>query len=125
MYYETVRVLIEWVAGGIELLAVTIIVAATAVSFAFYIVHSLKRTDGAYRLLKTRIGKALMLALELLVAADIIKTIVLEPTLVNVTSLGILVLIRTFLNWSLTVEVEGSWPWRQKSRRNEQDEGAV
>jgi uncharacterized membrane protein len=49
--------------------------------------------------------------LELLVAADIIRTVALEPTMTNVLMLGILVIIRTFLSWSLVLEIEGRWPW--------------
>jgi len=52
------------------------------------------------------------LGLEILVAADIIRTVVLEPTLANVLVLGLLVLIRTFLNWSLVLEIEERWPWQ-------------
>ena len=48
-----------------------------------------------------------------LVAADVVGTIVLEPNLQNVTILGLLVVIRTFLSWSLVVEIEGSWPWQR------------
>jgi len=54
------------------------------------------------------------LGLEILVAADIIKTVALEPNLQNVLILGLLVIIRTFLSWSLVVEIEGHWPWRRK-----------
>jgi uncharacterized membrane protein len=52
------------------------------------------------------------LGLEILVAADIIRTVVLEPTLSNVLVLGLLVLIRTFLSWSLVLEIEERWPWQ-------------
>jgi uncharacterized membrane protein len=52
------------------------------------------------------------LALELLVAADVVQTVILEFTLVNVAALGVLVLVRTFLSWSLVVEIEGRWPWQ-------------
>jgi len=58
-----------------------------------------------------RVGRALLLGLEILVAADIIRTVVLEPTLANVLVLGLLVLIRTFLSWSLVLEIEERWPW--------------
>jgi uncharacterized membrane protein len=52
------------------------------------------------------------LGLEILVAADIVRTVALEATLESVAILGLLVLIRTFLSWSLAVEMEGHWPWR-------------
>jgi uncharacterized membrane protein len=52
--------------------------------------------------------------LEFLVAADVVRTVALEPTLTNVAVLGLLVVIRTFLSWSLTVEIEGRWPWQAR-----------
>ena len=61
---------------------------------------------------KVRLGRALLLGLELLVAADIIRTVALEPTLPNVMILAVLVVVRTFLSWSLIVEMEGHWPWK-------------
>lgn len=74
------------------------------------------RTAGggeAYRRLRTTFGRALLLALELLVAADLVRTVAVAPTLQNVIVLGIIVVIRTFLSFSLQVEIEGSLPWRR------------
>src|SRR5262245_34922885 len=62
---------------------------------------------GVYHAYKNQIGRTLLLGLEILVAADIIRTIALDPTLQSVAVLGLLVLIRTFLSWSLVVEIEG------------------
>jgi uncharacterized membrane protein len=53
-----------------------------------------------------------LLGLEILVAADIIRTVALEATLQSVVVLGLLVLVRTFLSWALVVEIEGRWPWQ-------------
>jgi uncharacterized membrane protein len=65
------------------------------------------------------LGRSLLLGLEFLVAADVVRTVALEPTLSNVAVLGLLVLVRTFLSWTLTVEIEGRWPWQaQKSELN-------
>ena len=64
-----------------------------------------------YQQSKVHLGKALLLGLEILVAADIIRTVALEATLESVCILGLLVLIRTFLSWALVVEIEGRWPW--------------
>ena len=74
------------------------------------------RQDYIHRLWH-RVGRALLLGLEILVAADIIRTVVLEPTLANVLVLGLLVLIRTFLNWSLVLEIEERWPWQASQGR--------
>ena len=80
------------------------------------------RGAAAFTQYKHGLGKALLLALELLVAADVVQTVVLEFTLANVTALGVLVLVRTFLSWSLVVEIEGRWPW-QAQRKVEQGKG--
>ena len=58
--------------------------------------------------------RSLLLGLEILVAADVIRTVALDPTLQAVASLGLLVLVRTFLTWTLVVEEEGRWPWQPR-----------
>jgi hypothetical protein len=58
-------------------------------------------------------GRSILLGLEFLVAADIIRTVAVQPSLENVTVLGLIVLIRTFLSFSLEVEIDGRWPWRR------------
>ena len=73
------------------------------------------RTGGArtvFRSFRNRLGRAIILGLELLVAADILRTISTQPTLQQVVVLGIVVLIRTFLSFSLEIELEGRWPWQ-------------
>jgi uncharacterized membrane protein len=57
----------------------------------------------------------IQLGLEILVAADLIRTVIVDPTLASVAGLGLLVLIRTLLSWSITVELEGTWPWRLRA----------
>lgn len=66
----------------------------------------------AYYHFRRRLGRAILLGLELLVAADIVGTVAVEPTLENVLVLALIVLIRTFLSVSLTLEIEGRWPWQ-------------
>ncbi len=68
----------------------------------------------AYDSIRSIFGRSVLLGLEFLVAADLIRTIAVEPTLDNLFVLGVLVLIRTFLSWSLDVELEGVWPWRKR-----------
>ena len=67
-----------------------------------------------YRQIRQDIGRAILLGLELLVAADIIRTVAITPTLNGVLVLGIIVLIRTFLSMALEVELQGKWPWQSK-----------
>jgi uncharacterized membrane protein len=66
-----------------------------------------------YRIVRTVFGRSILLGLEFLVAADIIRTVAVQPSLENVTVLGLIVLIRTFLSFSLEVEIDGRWPWRR------------
>jgi uncharacterized membrane protein len=115
-----ILVWIEYAALLIELLAVTIIMVAIIFALARYLFrYATRRTgDDRYQQLKVSLGKALLLGLEFLVAADIIRTVALEATLESVVVLGLLVLIRTFLSWALVVEIEGHWPWQQTKRGN-------
>lgn len=67
----------------------------------------------AYQTLRETFGGVLLLGLEILVAADLVRTVAVEPTLQNVAILGLIVLIRTFLSFSLEIEIEGVPPWRR------------
>ena len=71
--------------------------------------------DRGYAKLRERLGRVILLGLEFLVAADIIATVLINPTLESAAALGLIVLIRTFLSWSLEVELEGRWPWQGKA----------
>lgn len=75
----------------------------------------------AYRLLRHHLGRTILLGLELLVAADIIRTIAEAPTLREVIILGLIVLIRTFLSFTLEVEIDGRWPWQPSQPLDERD----
>ena len=118
---ETILEWIELAALAIELIAVAIIAGAIIYAISHYLFQSILRPDkeGQYQQLKVRLGKALLLGLEILVAADIIRTVALEATLESVIVLGLLVLIRTFLSWALVVEIEGRWPWQPRREGEE------
>ena len=118
---------VEHAAIGIELLAVVIIVVVILVATVLYVSRFLAgRADAiTYKNYRQQIARALLLGLEVLVAADIIRTIALEPTLQNVLILGLLVLIRTFLGWSLVVEIEERWPWQSPRHTSGQGTGAA
>jgi uncharacterized membrane protein len=121
-----IRHLIEWSALGIEVLAVAVIVVAVIVlaitqGTVRYVFHP--GAPGTYESYRHQFGRAVLLALDLLVAADVVKTVALEPTLDHVAVLGLLVVIRTFLSWSLAVEIEGRLPWRSQVGTNPRDEG--
>ena len=72
----------------------------------------LNRGDKVFRQYRQELGRTLQFTLEFLIAADIIETVAVESTLESLTMLGLLVLIRTFLSYSLEVEVSGHWPWQ-------------
>jgi uncharacterized membrane protein len=74
--------------------------------------------------LRQNIGRAILLALELLVAADILHSMALSPSFQSVGVLGLIVLVRTFLSWSLQVEIDGVWPWQGRGSRPNPPEGA-
>ena len=109
--WEIARDVSEW----IEIAAVVVIVVAVVVAFATGL-HARWRgsTDEALRVFKGQIARGLLVGLDLLIAADIIRTVTLEPTLENVAALGLLVVVRTFLAWTLVLEAEGRWPWQRE-----------
>ncbi|MGH8174180.1 MAG: DUF1622 domain-containing protein [Rhodanobacteraceae bacterium] len=116
------RNLVEWSALGIELLAIALIVGAIAASTSIYLYGlATDRRYGAqhYESYKRRLGRALLLCLEILVAADIVRTVALDSTFAAILSLGLLVVVRTFLSWSLILEVEGRWPWQRRNPSGE------
>jgi uncharacterized membrane protein len=116
--------LLEWIevaALSLELLAVGIIIVVALLSTALFVRRVLaeRRLPAAYGHYKLQLGRGLLLGLEMLVAADVVRTVALAPTLSNVAVLGILVLIRTFLSWSLTVEIEHRWPWQTSTHNGD------
>jgi uncharacterized membrane protein len=109
---ETTRYLVEIAVLIIEALAVLVILIATIFGTLRYVFHFVCRVPESYEHYRGQLGKSLLLGLQLLVAADVVRTVALQPTLDNVVVLGLLVLVRTFLSWSTVVEIEGRWPWR-------------
>ena len=109
---------IEYAALAIEVLAVVVIVGAIFGALGRYAFQSIAHPESRqrYRELRIQLGKALLLGLEILVAADIVRTVILEPTLQSIAILGLLVFIRTFLSWALVVEIEGRWPWQSPGK---------
>jgi len=112
---ETFAGLMDHVAQGFEALGVAILVVGVIWSFVLAVVAG--RRSGwsakAYRVLRQAFGGTLLLGLEILVAADLVRTIAVAPTLDNVLVLGLIVVIRTVLSFSLETEIEGVAPWRR------------
>ncbi len=105
----------EDISRWIEIIAITVITIAVVAAFAAgaRAVRPLGVRE-AVEQTKQIVGRGLLLGLDLLIAADVIRTVTLEPTLENVAALGLLVIVRTFLAWSLMVELHGHWPWQQR-----------
>jgi uncharacterized membrane protein len=116
---ELARKLVETSVLIIEVLAVIVILGAILFGALRYISQLLRRVPESYDNYKAQLGKALLLGLQLLVAADVVRTVALEPTMENVLVLGVLVLVRTFLSWSTVLEIEGHWPWQRSLRLRE------
>lgn len=105
---------VEYVAIAIEVLAVVIIVVSIVAATVKYLTLRMQRSDArlGYRTYRAQLGSGLLLGLEILVAADVIRTVALEQTLESVAILGVLVMIRIILGWSIVVEIEQRWPWQ-------------
>lgn len=103
---------VELIVRGLEILGVVVIGVAFPYATIRGLVQIRQRRSDAYLQLKIFIGKALQLGLEFLVAADIVKTVTVNLTRDGIVSLGLLILVRTFLSWSITVEIEGCLPWQ-------------
>jgi len=112
--------LIEWIALLIDGAGVLVIVAGILIAGGHYVMRRRAGSD-PYHQLRQDLGRGILLGLELLVAADIIRTVAVPPTLDGVMVLGLIVLIRTFLSMALQVELEGRWPW-QRARESQSPE---
>ena len=102
------------VGTGFQVVGIAVLVIGTILAFVTYLKVLPRRRDTptAYSNLRRDLGKAILVGLELLVAADIIRSVAIDPTFATVGVLGMIIVIRTFLSWSLEVEVNGRWPWQ-------------
>jgi uncharacterized membrane protein len=99
----------------VDAAGVVVIVVGAVISAGTAAVRFTHRETGTYQRFRQQFGQTILLGLELLVAGDIIRTVATEPTLNSVAVLGLIVLIRTFLSFSLEVELTGRWPWQNKT----------
>jgi uncharacterized membrane protein len=107
--------LIRIIGSGIEIFGVLVIVTGIAWSTYRQLRQPISEQDAD--VFKIRIGRSLLLGLEVLVAADIVKTIAHELSAMSLGLLAGLVLVRTFLGWTLVLEIEGRWPWQREPSR--------
>lgn len=118
---DNIKTYIEYVARFTEVIGViTIAFGAVIALIGFSFTTPGKKHS--YKILRQNLGKAILLGLEILVAADIIATVVTEPTLDQVLTLSLIVLIRTFLSFSLQIELEGKLPWQRNNRAEDEEQ---
>lgn len=115
---STVRAIIEPIVTGTELVGAAIMVGGGALTLARQTPDLLARrfTLASYRRLRADLGRMLLVGLEVLIVADVVRTIAVEATLESVAVLAVIVLIRTVLSFSLDVEIDGRLPWRREDR---------
>ena len=109
--------LVEVVGKGIDAAGVVVIVLGGLAATAMAGTRLVARDVNTYRRYRQQLGRSILLGLELLVAADIIRTVAVRPTLTSVAVLAGIVLIRTFLSFSLELEITGRWPWQNRPDR--------
>ena len=107
------------IALAAEVVGVTVIVIGAIVATANFLMQVRRREDrsAAYHAFRATLARGILLGLEFLVAADIVGTVAIKPTLDNLYVLGLIVLIRTFLSFSLEIEIDGRWPWRKSASK--------
>jgi uncharacterized membrane protein len=112
--FEGIDQSMKWVAVGIEAIAIGIIVVGAITTTIVFLVRISRKgaLDECYRRFRSDFGKGILLGLEFLIASDIVGTVAIGPTYNDLGILALLVVIRTFLSFSLELEITGRWPWQ-------------
>ena len=116
---EGLMTAIRWVTRAVEVTGIGIIVIGAVASLLVFLLR-LAKGEPKEKIIsdfRSSLGRAILLGLEFLVAADIVNTVAIEPTLNSLAVLAGIVLIRTFLSFSLEVEIERRWPWQRGQER--------
>ncbi len=113
----------ELVGKSVDAAGVAIIVAGALAATVVAVRGLLQRDESVYSTYRQQVGRSILLGLEFLVAADIIRTVAISPTFDSVGVLAVIVLIRTFLSFALELEITGRWPWQ--ARDEETADGAA
>jgi uncharacterized membrane protein len=121
MTMEQYRHIMDVIGTSVDGIGVLIVVGGALVATARLLIHRAQSTGDYYSLYRQDVGRAILLGLEFLIAGDLIRTVVVAPTMQNVAVLGLIVLIRTFLSLSLQLEIEGKLPWRRDVASGHQD----
>ena len=122
---EIIKPFAEWGAAIVEALGIGILIFTALYILVFAIVKLLGKGEGEsiFHTIRLRLGRGILLGLEFLVAADIIHTVAVELTFETVGVLAIIVLIRTFLSFTLEVELTGKWPWQHGKQQHTSVQG--
>ena len=107
------REFVELAGSAAEIAGVVLIVGGLLIASARYVLAPKKADAPRYQRYRQDLGRAILLGLEVLVAADIVRTVAFTPTMDSLIVLAMIVAIRTFLSWSLALELEGRWPWQR------------
>ncbi len=113
-----VREFVELAGTAAEIAGVVLIIGGLAIASARYVLPAGIGAVPRYQRYRQDLGRAILLGLEVLVAADIVRTVAFTPTMDSVIVLAMIVAIRTFLSWSLALELEGRWPWQRGAERH-------
>jgi uncharacterized membrane protein len=112
---------VEYVSIAVEIIGVLLIVGGLLFATSRWMFGTKIQRLARYQRYREDLGRAILLGLEVLVAADIVRSVALDPTLASLGVLAMIVAVRTFLSWSLSVELEGQWPWQRGPARSERD----
>jgi len=112
---EILKLYIGYITEIVEFIGVLTIFVGALYSLIKFLIFIPKKEADNYIQLRQGLGKSILLGLEILIAADIMATVVTDPTMKSVVILGLIVLIRTFLSMSLQVELEGRFPWQKNT----------
>jgi uncharacterized membrane protein len=106
---------LHWTVLAIEVIGIGAIVVGAGAAIAAFLYRTARdgSTEAEYHRFRAALGRSILLGLEFLVAADIINTVAIDPTLESVAVLAAVVAVRTFLSFALEVEIDGKWPWRK------------
>jgi uncharacterized membrane protein len=115
----SIKELVELASVAAETIGVLLIVGGLIYATARWILGTKLDPLVRYRRYREDLGRSILLGLEVLVAGDIVRSVALDPTVASLAVLAMIVAIRTFLSWSLSVELEGRWPWQRGGRNAE------
>jgi uncharacterized membrane protein len=114
---------LDAIARLLEVMGASAILLGAAFAVFEAVRNGARHRDGqkAFDLFRTRLAKSILIGVEFLIAADIVGTIIIEPSLESLGVLAMIVLVRTFLSFTLEVEIEGRWPWQRGRNRHTDD----